>query len=385
VRRVRLSVNSGLIALTSRVLVRESPDSGSVSLIRVARTRIRETGRLATTRSPSPSESTPWSAPPCPGDDEWTCIVRSATQRRSRPSSVRWSSRSETGRIARLCCQPRRKPGTIRLVRALIATVAAVLLLAAVAYAVDTSSQPVIAYTQYRTVAHVHLYVTGPGGTREVGHGQVPSVAPDGLMVSGSALGSSGPALTVYEMAGGRSHAFFSDRVIALPQAWSPDSRYLAVLLETTGRITSTGLAVIDTRTMTARTVATGVIEGASFAPSGPDRLVYGYEPPSRPSPANPGSSSSGSTARCNPGLTRPGSSTSSNSSTERLTRLDGHGHSWDLVSDELADFVAERGLRRRPPDGWRVANAGLGPQGSAPVAAVSDRDARGRNGSERQ
>jgi hypothetical protein len=88
-------------------------------------------------------------------------------------------------------------------VRALIATVAAVLLLAAVAYAVDTSSQPVIAYTQYRTVAHVHLYVTGPGGTREVGHGQVPSVAPDGLMVSGSALGSSGPALTVYEMAGG--------------------------------------------------------------------------------------------------------------------------------------------------------------------------------------
>jgi hypothetical protein len=27
------------------------------------------------------------------------------------------------------------------------------------------------------------LYVTGPGGTHEVGNGQDPSVAPDGLMV----------------------------------------------------------------------------------------------------------------------------------------------------------------------------------------------------------
>jgi hypothetical protein len=168
-------------------------------------------------------------------------------------------------------------------VRALIATVAAVLLLAAVALAGDTSPQPVIAYTQFRTLAHVHLYVTGPGGTREIGHGQVPSVAPDGRMVTGSALGSRGPALTVYEMAGGRSHSFFSDRVIALPLAWSRDSRYLAVLLETPRRISSTGLAVVDTKTMTARTVATGLIEGASFAPSGPDRLVYGYEAQSEP------------------------------------------------------------------------------------------------------
>lgn len=102
-------------------------------------------------------------------------------------------------------------------------------------------------------------------------------------MVSGSALGSSGPALTVYETVGGRSHSFFSDRVIAVPRAWSPDSRYLAVLLETARRITSTGLAVVDTKTMTARTVATGLIEGASFAPTGPDRLVYGYEARSSP------------------------------------------------------------------------------------------------------
>ena len=84
--------------------------------------------------------------------------------------------------------------------------------------------------------------------------------------------------MTVYETDGRRSHSFFNDRVIATPLAWSPDSRYLAVLLRTDGRLlTAIGLAVIDTTTMTARTVATGVIRGASFAPSGPDRLVYGH------------------------------------------------------------------------------------------------------------
>jgi hypothetical protein len=168
--------------------------------------------------------------------------------------------------------------------RGLIATVAAVLLLAAVAVASGTSARPVIAYTQLRTLADIQLYVTGGGGRHEVGHGQDPSVAPDGRMVSSSALGSVGPALTVYETAGRRSHSFFNDSVIAVPLAWSPDSRYLAVQLRTDARrITSTGLAVIDTRTMTARTIATGAVIGASFAPSGPDRLVYGYEARSDP------------------------------------------------------------------------------------------------------
>jgi hypothetical protein len=87
-------------------------------------------------------------------------------------------------------------------------------------------------------------------------------------------VGSTSPAT-----AARRSHSFFNDRVIASPLAWSPDSRYLAVLLQTDERpLISTALAVIDPTTMTARTVATGVIRGASFAPSGPDRLVYGDE-----------------------------------------------------------------------------------------------------------
>ena len=108
-------------------------------------------------------------------------------------------------------------------------------------------------------------------------------------MVSSSAFGSRGPALTLYETAGRGSRSFFNDRVIAIPLARSPDSRYLAVVLGTDGSpVAGAGLAVIDTATMTARTLATGVIRGAScilgssFAPSGPDRVVYGGQVRSR-------------------------------------------------------------------------------------------------------
>ncbi|MGO9753410.1 MAG: hypothetical protein ACLP8S_18435 [Solirubrobacteraceae bacterium] len=87
--------------------------------------------------------------------------------------------------------------------RVLIATVAAVLLLGAVAFAFasGTSPLPVIAYINWHTGAD-KLYVTGPGGMHEVGNGQDPSVAPDGLLVSGSSYADSRRALTIYETAG---------------------------------------------------------------------------------------------------------------------------------------------------------------------------------------
>ncbi len=70
--------------------------------------------------------------------------------------------------------------------RALIATVAAVLLLAvaAVAFASGTSPRPVIAYDDWHKLTET-LYVSGPGGTHEIGNGQDPSVAPDGRIVFG--------------------------------------------------------------------------------------------------------------------------------------------------------------------------------------------------------
>jgi dipeptidyl aminopeptidase/acylaminoacyl peptidase len=154
--------------------------------------------------------------------------------------------------------------------------VAAVLLLVCAALAGGSARRPVIAYVS-SAVVRPTLYVIGPGGTHKVGSGQEPSVAPDGLLISSSAWEADGPALTLYATASGRSYSFSSDRVIATALAWSPDSRYLAVLLEPdAARSTSVSLAVINTATMTAKAIAAGGIRGASFAPSGPDRLVYG-------------------------------------------------------------------------------------------------------------
>lgn len=52
------------------------------------------------------------------------------------------------------------------------------------------------------------------------------------------------------------------------PLTWSPDSRYLA--------FGASGLNVVDVRTGRATRIASGHIAGVSFAPSAPDRLVYG-------------------------------------------------------------------------------------------------------------
>ncbi len=76
---------------------------------------------------------------------------------------------------------------------------------------------------------------------------------------------------------------FFDHSVVsARPLAWSPDSRYLAVSVA--GYVTTgvgngsqrAGLYVIDERTDRATRIAVGYPAGASFAPDGPDRLVYG-------------------------------------------------------------------------------------------------------------
>jgi Tol biopolymer transport system component len=63
----------------------------------------------------------------------------------------------------------------------------------------------------------------------------------------------------------------------ATPLAWSRDQRYLAVQLTSVANAGSgLGLAVIDLGLHTVKTIARGQIYGASFAPNGSDRIVYG-------------------------------------------------------------------------------------------------------------
>lgn len=108
---------------------------------------------------------------------------------------------------------------------------------------------------------------------RLLGHdSKEPLSAPDGTAVAAVA---NMPArginewLAIFSANGQRTQHYLSD-AFASPLAWSPDSRYLAAARLASGG----GLGVIDTSDHTERIVA-GSIGEASFAPRGPDRLVY--------------------------------------------------------------------------------------------------------------
>ncbi len=118
---------------------------------------------------------------------------------------------------------------------------------------------------------------------RLLGPGDEPLIAPSGSTVATGLLGAGagkGPSLALYPTAGG-SPATFGNLATqsAMPLAWSPDSRYLAVALFSTALKNvgkKSGLGIIDTNTGTLRTIASGIIYGASFAPDGTDRVVFG-------------------------------------------------------------------------------------------------------------
>ena len=116
-----------------------------------------------------------------------------------------------------------------------------------------------------------------------LGPGDQPQLAPNGVTVAASLFGAGlekGPALALYPTAGGRPSTFGDlARQNAVPLAWSPDSRYLAVMLVSTavkGFVAKSALAVLDTTTASLRTIASGIVYGASFAPDGSDRIVFG-------------------------------------------------------------------------------------------------------------
>jgi hypothetical protein len=118
---------------------------------------------------------------------------------------------------------------------------------------------------------------------RPLGPGAAPLLAPNGMTVAAGLFGSgteTGPSLALYPTSGARPAAFGNLAVAnAQPLAWSPDSRYLAVVLTSTAvrHIASrSGLAILDTSTGSLRSIASGIVYGASFAPDGSDRVVFG-------------------------------------------------------------------------------------------------------------
>jgi hypothetical protein len=162
------------------------------------------------------------------------------------------------------------------------------------------------------TVPHL-AYVTGTersspavwvanasgGQAKRLGLGLEPLISPNGQWVATSAFGTvvgtqeQGPAIVIYPTTAAAAplNELSLATATAQPLAWSPDSRYLAVFMQSnsvTNIAQGSGLAVIDTTTGAVTTIAHGQIYGASFAQDGSDRIVYGRAPSLSPSaPAN--------------------------------------------------------------------------------------------------
>jgi hypothetical protein len=130
----------------------------------------------------------------------------------------------------------------------------------------------------------VWLAAANGSGPKLLGLGQQPLMAPSGESVAVALFGTvvgdqeQGPSLGIYPSSGAPIADYLSlATAVATPVAWSPDSRYLAVVLQSNGTndiADDSGLDVIDTGVVT--TIAHGEIYGASFARDGSDKLVFG-------------------------------------------------------------------------------------------------------------
>jgi hypothetical protein len=130
-----------------------------------------------------------------------------------------------------------------------------------------------------RATTTVWVAAANGTGARKLGVGEGALLSPNGQLVASAGFGAH-PGLLVYKVGGGTLAGvppLTKDTV--MPLAWSPDSTYLAVELYDTKLGSGPGNAavdVIDVATGQVTATAAGVVEGASFAPTGSDRVVFG-------------------------------------------------------------------------------------------------------------
>ncbi|HXB15881.1 MAG TPA: hypothetical protein VNV44_09080 [Solirubrobacteraceae bacterium] len=180
---------------------------------------------------------------------------------------------------------------------------------------------------------------------KRLGPGDQPLIAPDGVTVAAGLFGTGrekGPSLALYPT-WGAPPATFGNLTLAnaTPLAWSQDSRYLAVMLTSTaikGFAKKSGLAILDTQTGSLRTIASGIIYGASFAPDGSDRIAFGR------------ASAQTLSAKVNVYVAGPGSA--------GLRRVTGDGRSlnpiWDPSKPNFIAYDRER-LRRNDAPAYQI------------------------------
>ncbi len=147
---------------------------------------------------------------------------------------------------------------------------------------------PKLAYVTETSSGMSKVWLAAANGSvpKLLGLGQQPLLAPSGDAVAvalfGTVVGNQeqGPSLGIYPSSGAPVADYLNlETAVSAPLAWSPDSRYLAVVLQSNGTndiADDSGLDVIDTQTGVVTTIAHGAIYGASFARDGSDKLVFG-------------------------------------------------------------------------------------------------------------
>jgi hypothetical protein len=185
-------------------------------------------------------------------------------------------------------------PKPTGLLRALLATCVVFLSLSTSAVAAETlpnasaPQQPRLTYLTETATSTPKVWLASASGSESklLGPGQQPLLAPDGQLVAVALFGTvnglqeHGPAVGIYPASGAPIADYLNlETSTATPLAWSLDSRYLAVYLQSTATVgiaADSSLDVIDTQTGTVTTITHGAIYGASFARDGSDSLVFG-------------------------------------------------------------------------------------------------------------
>jgi Tol biopolymer transport system component len=133
-----------------------------------------------------------------------------------------------------------------------------------------------------KSVQNTTVWIAAADGTgaRQLGVADAPVLSPDGTLVAAQNFGPKGPSLIVFKVAGGRltMSAAIAKQSVS-PLAWSPDSRYLAAAVQSTGQGFGPGSAALDVIDVTTGKItasAPGVISGASFEPGTSDQVVFG-------------------------------------------------------------------------------------------------------------
>ncbi len=146
---------------------------------------------------------------------------------------------------------------------------------------------PRLAYATETASSTSKVWIAAANGSdaKLLGLGQQPLLSPNGQSVAVALFGTGagpeehGPSIGIYPTSGAAIANYLSlETATATTLAWSPDSRYLAVALQSNAVrniAAGSGLDVIDTQTGTLTTIAHGEIYGASFARDGSDRMVF--------------------------------------------------------------------------------------------------------------